>query len=75
MRHALLVPTLAALAMLLASCGGGADEVAVEQPQKRERRETAFDGQLRALDKARDVERRLMEADEARRRALDEQSR
>jgi len=50
MRNATAVPlpaaVLAALA-LLGGCEGGSDEVAAEQP--RERRETAFDGQLRAL--------------------------
>ncbi len=58
---------------LLAACS---EEVEVEaEPQPAERRGTVFDDQLRALDRARDVERRMMEADEARRRAIDEDTR
>ncbi len=59
--------------VLLAACS---EEVEVEaDPRPAERRGTVFDDQLRALDRARDVERRMMEADEARRRAIDEGTR
>jgi len=58
---------------LLAACS---EEVEVQaEPRPAERREAVFDDQLRAIDRARGVERRMMEADEARRRAIERQSR